>query len=214
MFQPLVREAVRAALSNPQVIADVQNTSASLQRELVSGGASTLTLTLPGIGASAASTVAATSPALAATLRNLGPVTVVSVRIPPADAKLAHYLGNIARDSSPLLLLAATLIVSALLISPRRARTLQALGLGAVLCGLLAAGVYLIGRELAVSSFSAADARAVAGVVWRTYFGGLETWGLVAAGVGAGVTGVGVILDVAAGARPGGPSARVLGWER
>lgn len=213
-IQPLVADAVRAALASPELIAAVRTAAASLQRALTFGSAGVLTLTLPRVGAAVAATVAATSPALAAQLRSLGPITVVSVPIPPLAARFAHDLEGIARSSSLLLALTVTLIVSALLISPRRARTLRALGLGAVLCGVLAAGVYLIGRELAVSSFSAADARAVAGVVWRTYFGGLETWGLVAAGVGAGVTGVGVILGVAAGARPGGPSARVCSWER
>ncbi|MDA8069262.1 MAG: hypothetical protein M0T77_11730 [Actinomycetota bacterium] len=194
--QPIVQEAVRTALASPQVIASVQNAAASLQRELVAGSASTLTLTLPGIGSSAAPVVAATSPALAAALRNLGPVTVVSIRVPHTYAKLAHGLGNVARESSPLLVLTGALILSALLLSPRRARTLRVLGLGALLCGLLAIGVAGVGRGLAVNAFSAASARLVAGVMWSTYLGGLEAWGLVMAGAGAGVTGVGVLAGL------------------
>lgn len=183
--QPLIREAVQQALASGQVSADIRSAAISLQSQLLSGSADQLTLTLPDLGTSLASSIASRSPELADAVRNVGTITVVDVAIPPSDAGAVHDLADLGRDATLLLILSAALVALALLISPSRARTLRALGIGVALSGLLAAAVYVAGRSFVVDEFSSGDARTAARAVWSTYLGGLETWGLVLAGVGA-----------------------------
>jgi hypothetical protein len=183
--QPEIDDAVREALSNGQVSAEIREAAESLQNQLTSGDANSLTLTLPEIGASLASSVESTSPELADELRGIGTVTVLDVPIPPADASAFHDLATAGSDSTLLLVLTCALAVLALVVSPDRRRTVIGLGLGAFVSGLLAAGIYLVGRGLVVREFSGQDARTAARAVWSVYLGGLKTWGLLLAGIGA-----------------------------
>jgi hypothetical protein len=192
--QPVIDEAVREALSNAQVSAAIREAAESLQNQLSSGDANSLTLTLPDFGSSLASSVESTSPELADELRGIGTVTVIDVPIPSADARAFHDLATAGSDSSLLLVLTGALAVLALVISPDRRRTILWLGLGAVASGLVAAAIYLLGRGLVVQEFSGQDARTAARAVWSVYLGGLETWGFVLAGVGAVVSIVAVLL--------------------
>jgi hypothetical protein len=186
--QPVIEDAVREVLSNGQITGQIRAAATSLQSELVSGTATRLTLDLSGLGPPLASKIQSESPELAAEVRNLSTITVLDVPIPATDATAIHALANVARDSSLLLVLSAALIALALLLSPRRARTLRGLGLGVLLSGLLAVGVYLVGRGFVLDEFSAMAARTAAGAAWSTYLGGLETWGFVLAGIGAVIT--------------------------
>jgi hypothetical protein len=188
--QPLIESAVGEALSNTQISTDVRDAAASLQSQLVSGTATRLTLSLPDVGPSIAASIESRSPALADEVRNLGTITVVDVQIPPTEATVVHDLADASRDSVLLVILSIALVVLALLLSPSRARTLRALGIGAAISGLLAVAVYLVGRGIVVNEFSAGDAQTAAGAVWSTYIGGLETWGFVLAGIGALIAGL------------------------
>jgi hypothetical protein len=185
--RPVIEDAVREAVSNGQISDQIRAAAASLQSELVSGTATRLTLTLSGIGSAVASNIQSESPELAAEVRNLSTITVLDVPIPSTDATVIQGLASVARDSSLLLILSAALIALALLLSPRRARTVRGLGLGALAGGLFAVAVYLVGRGLVLNEFSALDARTAAGAAWSTYLGGLETWGFVLAGIGAAI---------------------------
>jgi uncharacterized protein YebE (UPF0316 family) len=187
-LRPVIEDAVREVLSNGQITGQIRAAATSLQSELVSGTATRLTLALSGLGSSIASQIQSESPELAAEVRDLSTITVLDVPIPATDARVIHDLASVARDSSLLLVLSAALIALALLLSPRRVRTLRGLGLGALLSGLFAVAVYLVGRGLVLDEFSAMAARTAAGAAWSTYLGGLETWGFVLAGIGAVMT--------------------------
>jgi hypothetical protein len=186
--RPVIEDAVREVLSNGQITGQIRAAATSLQSELVSGTATRLTLALSGLGSPLASKIQSESPELAAEVRNLSTITVLDVPIPATNATAIHDLAGVARDSSLLLVLSAALIALALLLSPRRARTLRGLGLGVLLSGLVAVAVYLVGRGLVLDEFSAMAARTAAGAAWSTYLGGLETWGFVLAGIGAAIT--------------------------
>ncbi len=66
--------------------------------------------------------------------------------------------------------------------------------LGAFVSGLLGAAIYLVGRGIVVNEFSTPSARTAARAAWSIYLGGLETSGLVLAGLGALVAVVAVLL--------------------
>lgn len=183
--RPVVDAAVRDALSNSLVTREIQVAAGSLQTQLVSGTAGSLTLTLPNLGPSIAAGVRSTSPQLAYVADRIGTITVVDVPIPPAASQTIHVVATAARDWPLLLVIALALVLLALILGPDRARTVRALGLGAIASGLLVVAIYLVGRGSVVSRFSAQDARAAAGAVWRIYLGGLETWGLLLAAAGA-----------------------------
>ena len=185
--QPMIQTAVRDVLADPQVSAEIRAAAKLLQSELVSGVANTLTLTLPDVGSRVASRVQAVSPQLAAAVSRVGTITVLSVPIPSAAATPLHDLATIARDSTLLIVLAVAMVLLALIISTDRRRTLRVLGVGAIASGLAAAALYLIGRGVVVNQFSSQDARTAAGSVWKVYVGGLESAGLVLAGIGAAV---------------------------
>jgi hypothetical protein len=185
--QPIVADAVRQALSNGKITAEIRSAAQSLQSQLASGQANSLTLTLPDVGAAVAPTIESRSPQLAEAVSRIGTITVVDVRIPPSAAGAIHDLTVLGRDSSLLVVFSVALIALALIISPDRRRTLLGLGLGAVVSGLLAAAVYLIGRGLVLNQFSAPTARTAARAAWSVYLGGLETSGLVLAAVGIAV---------------------------
>lgn len=183
--RPVVDAAVRDALSNTLVRREIRIAAGSLQAQLTSGTAGSLTLTLPNLGASIAASLRSTSPQLAYVASRIGTITVVDVPIPPAASQAIHDLATAARDWPLLLILAIALVLLALILGPDRARTVRALGLGAIASGLLVVAVYLVGRSSVVNQFSAPDLRAAAGAVWRVYLGRLQTWGLVLAGAGA-----------------------------
>jgi hypothetical protein len=182
--QPEIESAVSEAVASEQVASEVRDAATSLQGQLVSGTARSLTLTLPNLGPSIADSIASRSTVLADEVRNLGTVTILDVPIPSSDAGIVHDLARAGNDFSLLIVLSVALAVLALLISPDRARTLRGLGAGVAVGGLLAAVVYLVGRNIVVDEFSADDARTAAGAVWSTYLGGLETWGFVLAAIG------------------------------
>ena len=186
-LQPLIQEAVHQALSNGAITAEVRAAAQSLQNQLASGQANALTLALPDAGPAIAQAVQSQSPQLAEAVGRIGTITVVSVRIPPTAASAIHDLEVLGRDSSLLVVLSAALVALALILSPDRRRTLLGLGLGAVVSGLLATAIYLVGRELVVDQFSAPAAQTAARAAWSVYLGGLETSGLVLAAIGAGV---------------------------
>ena len=184
-LQPLVHDAVRAAVSNAQITEVIRAAAGSLQRQLVSGHANTLTLTLPGVGSSIASIVRPQSPQLAAVVTGIGTVTVVDVPISPTAARVVNGVATAGRDFGFLLVFTIAMIVLALVVSPDRGRTLMALGLAAFASGAVAVAIYLIGRGIVVDQFSSPDARTAAQAAWGVYLGGLETSGFVLAGIGA-----------------------------
>ncbi len=165
--QPLVQTGVREALANPQVTKEIRTAARSLQTQLLSGHADSLTLTLPGVSPAIAATVRSRSPALAAEISRIGTLTVVDVPIPSGTSSVLHDLTEVGRDCVLLIVLSAALIALALLLSVDRKRTLVGLGVGAVLSGLLAAAIYLAGRGLVVDQFSAPDVQAAAGAAWK-----------------------------------------------
>lgn len=185
--RPLIDEAVRAALASEEVAAQVRDAAASLQRQLLSGQPSGLTLRLPEIGPAVAASVQSRSPQLAAEAETLGSITVVAVRIPPSAAQALNDLAYLGRDATLLIILTIALAALALLLSPNRRRTLIGVGAGACLSGLLAAAAYLGGREVVLSEFSSEDARIVASATWSVFLGGLEAlaFGLAAGGAAA-----------------------------
>lgn len=184
-LQPIVEEAVHVAVSDRRITGEVRAAAGSLDRELLSGNANTLTLTLPDVGASIAPRIQPVSPQLAAAVTRIGAVTVLDVPIPPAAASAIHSVARLAQEWPLLLVATVALVLLALIISPRRRRTVLALGLGAAVSGLLAAALYLAGRGLIVNQFSTLDGRAAAQAAWDIYSGGLETAGFVLAGIGA-----------------------------
>ncbi len=192
--QPLVQIAVRDALSNGRITAEVRGAAQTLQRELASGQANALTLTLPDIGSAIAPSVESTSPQLAEVVSQIGTVTVLDVPIPSTVSSVIHGLAVAGRDSTLLIVFSAAMVALALLLSQDRRRTLLGLGAGAVVSGLLAAAIYLIGRGLVVNQFSDPAAQTAARAAWNVYLGGLETSGLVLAGIGAAVAVVAVML--------------------
>jgi hypothetical protein len=194
IVQPLVQTAVHDALSNGQITAEVRAAAQTLQRELASGQANALTLTLPDIGAAIAPSVESTSPQLAEAVRQIGTVTVLDVPIPPTASSVIHDLAVAGRDSTLLIIFSAAMVALALLLSQDRRRTLVGLGVGAVVSGLLAAAIYLVGRGIVVDQFSDPAAQTAARAAWNVYLGGLETSGLVLAGVGAAVAIVAILL--------------------
>lgn len=191
-IQPLAEDAVTRLLSNGEVIGQIRATALSLQRQLVSSGANSLVLTLPDLGSSLAASAGAVNPEVTDELRRIGSLTVVDVAIPSADAQVIHDIAAFGQEASLLLWVTVALVLLALSISPRRAHTLRTLGVGALLSGLIAAAIALGGRELVSEEFSSQNGRAVADAAWTLYVGGLETWGFVLAGVGAGVTAIGM----------------------
>jgi hypothetical protein len=192
--QPLVAEAVRETLTDGPVTAEIRAAAASLQSQLLSGHASSLTLTLPELGPGIASSLESRSPELAAEVERIGTITVVDVRIPPSAAQAVNDIAYLGRDATLLIVLTVALGVLALLLSCDRGRTLVGLAAGACVSGLLAVAAYLGGHELVVNEFSSQTAQTAAGVVWSTYLGGLEGLGLVIAGLGAAVGATGVLL--------------------
>lgn len=192
--QPLVQTAVRDALSNGRITGEVRAAAQTLQRELASGQANALTLTLPDIGSAIAPSVESTSPQLAEAVSQIGTVTVLDVPIPSTVSSVIHDLAVAGRDSTLLIVFSAAMVALALLLSQDRRRTLLGLGVGAVVSGLLAAAIYLIGRGLVVNQFSDPAAQTAARAAWNVYLGGLETSGLVLAGIGAAVAIAAVLL--------------------
>ncbi|MDE3132307.1 MAG: hypothetical protein KGL16_14245 [Acidobacteriota bacterium] len=183
--RPTIEQSVHSALSNPQITREIRASAGSLQAQLMSGTANSLTLTLADAGPAIAASVGSRSPQLAAALGGIGPITVLSVAIPASDSRLVHDVSRAAHDWQALLGIAAALGLLALIVTPDRARTLRRLGVGALMGGLLTAAVYLAGRRLVVDAFTAQDARTVAAAAWSAYLGGLVTWGLVLAAGGA-----------------------------
>ena len=192
-LQPQIRSAVRQALSDGRVTAEVRSAAASLQDELAAGQTNSLTLTLPDIGPSIASTIESSSPQLAEVVSRVGTITVLDVHIPPAAASAIHDLATVERDSSLLIVFSVALVALALLLTPDRRRTLLGLGLGTCLSGLVTAALYLAGRSLVVGEFSSQAARTAADTAWDVYLGGLETSGFVLAAAGA-VVAIGAAL--------------------
>ena len=184
-LQPIVADGVRQALSNGRITGEVRAAAQSLQSQLASGQANALTLTLPDVGAAIAPAIEPRSPQLAEAVSRVGTITVLDVRIPPKASSAIHDLAVLGRDSSLLIVFTVALAALALILSPDRPRTLLGLGLGAVVSGLLAAALYLVGRELVVDQFSSPAAQTAARAAWGVYLGGIETSGLVVAAVGA-----------------------------
>lgn len=185
--RPVIESAVPQALSSTEVDAEFRAAADSLHGELMSGTANELNLTLPDIGSVIASNIGSRDPALAQMVRGVGSVTVVDVRIPPSGATDVRDLVSVGHDSSEMLIVTVALVLLALIISPRRRRTLGGLGVGAALSGLVAVAIYLAGRGIVVNEFSTPDAQTAARALWSAYLGGLETRGLVLAGVGGAV---------------------------
>jgi hypothetical protein len=184
-LRPVIQAAVLQAVSSAEVDREFRLAAESLHSELVSETPDELTLTLPNIGSSIASSIGSDNPELAEKVRDIGTITVLNVPIPPSDAKDIHDLVRAGQDSSALFIGAAILALLALIISPNRRRTLIGLGLGAAVSGLVAVVIYLAGRGIVVNEFSSEDAQTAARAAWNAYLGGLETWGLILAGVGA-----------------------------
>jgi hypothetical protein len=182
--RPTLEDAVREALSSAQIAAELRAAATSLQSQLVSGPAKSLSLTLPDGGSAIAASIESRSPQLAAEISRIGAITVVDVPIPSAAVTAVHDLATVGRDSSLLLVFTAALAALALILTPERRRTLLGLGLGALAAGLLAAVAYLAGRGLVVNQFSTQAARTAAGAAWSVYLGGLESSGFALAGVG------------------------------
>jgi hypothetical protein len=188
--QPTIKEGVREALYDRQITREIRAAAETLQSELASGQANALTLTLPDIGPATAASLESRSPQLAEVVSRTGTITVLDVRIPSTATTAIHDLAVVGRDSSLLIVLSAAMMALALILSPDRRRTLLGLGLGAFAAGLLAAAIYLIGRALVVDQFSLPAARTAAHAAWNAYLGGLESSGLVLAGIGAVVAAV------------------------
>jgi len=184
-IQPLISVAVEQALSDSRVRADIRAAAESLQSQLVSGDAHSLTLSLPDIGPAIAASIQGRSPQLAAELARIGTITVLDVRIPPSAAQALNDLARLGRDASLLVVLTVVLGALALLLSTNRRLTAVWLGVAALVSGLLAEAAYLAGRGLVTDQFSSTNARTAAGVAWRVYLGGLGTTGLVLAAAGA-----------------------------
>lgn len=192
--QPLIAEAVREALTDRLVTAEIRAAAASLQGQLLTGHAGNLTLTLPELGPGIASSLESSSPELAAEVERIGTITVVDVQIAPSAAQAINDIAYLGRDATLLIVLTVALGVLALLLSCDRRRTLIGLAAGSCVSGLLAVAAYLGGHELVLNEFSSQTAQTAAGAVWNTYLGGLETLGLVIAGPGAAVAAAGVVL--------------------
>jgi hypothetical protein len=184
-LRPTIEQGVREALSNQQITDAIRAAAGSLQRQLVSGNATALTLTLPDVGASIASRIEPISPQLADEVTRIGTITVLDVPIPPAAATAVNDLATVGRDFTLLLVVTVAMIALALAISADRGRTLIVLGLAAFASGALAVAAYLGGRGIVVNEFSSGDARTAAQTAWSVYLGGLETTGFVLAGIGA-----------------------------
>jgi hypothetical protein len=184
-LQPVLRSAVARAMSSSLVDQDFRAAAQSLHNQLVSGTADQLLLTLPGIGSALASGLGSGNPELTAAVRNIGTVTVLDVGIPPSDANDIHDLVNFGKDDSALLIATLAFLFLALIVSPRRRRTVVSLALGATVSGLVLVAVYFVGRGIVVSEFSDPDARTAAHAAWSAYLGGLEIWGLVLVAAGA-----------------------------
>lgn len=208
-IQPLIQQAVQEALANRRVAADVQAAAESLQGQLLSGNAKTLTLTLPDAGSAIAASIQSQSPVLAAEVARVGTITVVDVRIPPSAAQAVNDLAALGRDSLLLVVLTVALCALALLLSVNRRRTLVGLGAGALVSGLIATAAYFGGRELILSEFSSQAAQTAARVVWRVYVGGLETLGLVIAGGGAALIAAAALIGSSRSPRHATPD-----WQR
>ena len=193
-LQPLIKDAVRQAVSNGQITGEIRAAAGSLQSQLASGQASALILTLPDAGSAVASTIRSRSPQLADVVSRVGTITVLDVPIPSTAATAIHDLATAGRDSSLLIVFSVAMVCLALLLSPDRRRTLVGLGLGAVVSGLLGTAIYLVGRGIVVNEFSTPSARTAARAAWSVYLGGLESSGLVLAGLGALVAVVAVLL--------------------
>ena len=177
-LQPLIKDAVRQAVSNRQITGEIRAAAGSLQSQLASGQASALILTLPDAGSAVASTIRSRSPQLADVVSRVGTITVLDVPIPSTAATAIHDLATAGRDSSLLIVFSVAMVCLALLLSPDRRRTLVGLGLGAVVSGLLGTAIYLVGRGIVVNEFSTPSARTAARAAWSVYLGGLESWGL------------------------------------
>lgn len=193
-LQPLIKDGVRQALSNGQITGEIRAAAGSLQSQLVSGQANALILTLPDAGSAVASAIRSRSPQLADVVSRVGTITVLDVPIPSTAATAIHDLATVGRDSSLLIVFSVAMVCLALILSPDRRRTLIGLGMGAFVSGLLGAAIYLVGRGIVVNEFSTPSARTAARAAWSIYLGGLETSGLVLAGLGALVAVVAVLL--------------------
>jgi hypothetical protein len=197
-LQPVLQSAVTRAMSSSLVDQDFRAAAQSLHSQLVSGTANQLVLTLPGIGSAIASSIDTGNPELDAAVRNIGTVTVLDVGIPPSDASDIHDLVSFGKDDVEFLIAALILLSLALIISPRRRGTLLGLAAGATVSGLLLVVIYLAGRGIVVNEFSDPDARTAAHAALSTYLGGLEVWGFVLAGLGAGVAHAAPVRQVGA----------------
>ena len=192
-LQPLIKDAVRQAVSNGQITGEIRAAAGSLQSQLASGQASALILTLPDAGSAVASTIRSRSPQLADVVSRVGTITVLDVPIPSTAATAIHDLATVGRDSSLLIVFSVAMVCLALLLSPDRRRTLVGLGLGAVVSGLLgprSTSSVVNCRQRVLDAVRSTAARAA----WSVYLGGLESSGLVLAGLGALVAVVAVLL--------------------
>lgn len=193
-IEPAIQAAVRQAVSNRAITEEIRAAAESLQAQLVSGHANTLTLTLPHVGSAVAASIQPVSPQIAAAVSRLGTITVLDVSIPPSAAQAIDDLGRAGADFPVLVLGTIVLVVLALVLSADRGRTLIALGLAAFASGALAVAIYLAARGLVVDEFSSLDARTAAQTAWSVYLGGLETSGFVLAAVGAAVAVAGAFV--------------------
>ena len=191
--RPLVNAGVHEALSHPQITDEIRRAAATLETELASGHASALTLTLPDAGSPIAATIRPRSPELADAVSRVGTITVLDVHIPSSAGSAIHDLAIVGRDSSLLIVFSAAMAALALILSCERRRTMSWLGLGALVSGLIAAGIYIIGRTVLVNQFSGSAARTAAHAVWSVYLGGLEGSGLVIAAIGAVVAALAIL---------------------
>ena len=192
--QPLISEGVGAALSNPQVTAEIRAAAAALQSQFAYQRPGYLTLTLPALGPSLAAAIATRSPLLAQLVGHVGTVTVLDAPIPPTAGSAMRYLAILGGHYRLLLVLCTALAGLALVVSPARRSTLLGLSLGAIASGLLAAATYAIGRGLVVQAFSLPAARIAAGAAWNAYLAGFQSSGLVLAAAGAAAAVVALLL--------------------
>ncbi|MGC9220719.1 MAG: hypothetical protein ACP5H2_05120 [Solirubrobacteraceae bacterium] len=192
-LRPLINGAVTEALASRPVTDELRAAAGSLQAQLASGQATTLTVALPGVGSQLASTVGSVSPLLAGVVSHVGTITVLNVGLPPTLSRLAADLQHVGQDASLFWVLAAALVALALTLSPDRRRTLFRLGVGALIAGVTVVVLYLVGRVAVVGAFSTPATRTLARVAFSVYLGSLERSGLAVAAGGAGA----VVLAVA-----------------
>jgi len=183
--RPLISDAISRAIGSDAFGSLFRRGVLDAHRAVLSRDRDTVTLTLADVGVVAAEAVRAADPKLADELRASGKIDVLEERLGGATGDIARAAERLRVLAALLVLVALACAAGAVALSADRRRTVNRLGLGAVVAGLAVVAVTIVARSVVIDQFAGTVHRAAAGAVWDAYFGDLRKLGLLLAACGA-----------------------------